>query len=61
MIVIKGFEMPKDCDRCRFYSYHNDAEDECCITGEGLYHVKSGERHEKCPLVEMEEKNERAI
>lgn len=55
MIAIKNFEMPKDCDRCPFYTYHSDAEDDCRITGEGLYHVKTGERHEKCPLVALED------
>ena len=52
MIAIKDFEMPKDCDSCPFYTYHSDAEDDCRITGEGLYDVKIGERHKKCPLLE---------
>lgn len=55
MIAIKDFDMPKDCDSCPFYTYYNDAEDDCRITGEGLYHVKIGERHEKCPLVEIKD------
>ncbi len=55
MIAIKDFEMPKDCDSCPFYTYYNDAEDDCGITGEGLYHVKIGERHEKCPLIELKD------
>ena len=55
MVAIKNFEMPKDCDSCPFYMYHNDAEDTCKITEEGLYHVKIGERHEKCPLIESED------
>jgi len=53
MIAIKDFDMPIECDSCPFYMYHNDAEDTCKITGEGLYHVKFGERHEKCPLVNI--------
>lgn len=52
VMAIKDFEMPKDCDRCPFYTYHNDAEDDCRITGESLYNVKIGERHKKCPLLE---------
>lgn len=51
MIAIKDFEMPKDCDSCPLYNYHNEA---CRITGEGLYHVRIGERHEECPLVVFE-------
>ena len=51
MIAIRDFDMPKDCDSCPFYTYHNDAEDDCRITGEGLYHIKEGEKHPKCPLV----------
>ena len=35
MIAIKHFNMPKDCDSCPFYTYYNDAEDDCRITGEG--------------------------
>ena len=55
-VFIKNFKMPKDCDSCPFYNYHSDAEDDCRITGEGLYHVKIGERHEKCPLVVLEQR-----
>ena len=55
MIAIKDFKMPNDCDSCPFYTYHSDSEDDCRITGEGLYHVKPGERHEKCPLVVLEQ------
>lgn len=54
MVVIKNFKMPKDCDCCPFYDYHNDAEDDCGITGDGLYDVKPGERHHLCPLVDVE-------
>ena len=54
MVVIKDFKMPKDCDSCPFYDYHNDVEDDCGITGDGLYHVKPGERHGHCPLVDVE-------
>ena len=54
MVAIKNFDMPKDCDSCPFYMYHNDAEDTCKITGEGLYHVNLGERHGKCPLVNID-------
>ena len=53
MLAIKNFEMPKDCDSCPFYDYHNDSEDTCKITGEGLYHVNLGEYHKRCPLVDI--------
>ena len=54
MIVIKNMELPKDCDSCPFYTYYNDAEDDCRITGEGLHHVNVGERHSKCPLINID-------
>ena len=54
MVVIKNFEMPKDCDSCPFYTYYNDACDDCRITGEEVQNVKLGERHSKCPLVDIE-------
>ncbi len=53
MIAIKDFEMPKDCDSCPFYTYYNDACDDCRITGEEVQNVKPGERHPKCPLVNI--------
>lgn len=55
LIAIKDFEFPKDCDSCTFYDYHNDAEDDYRITGEILSRVKVGERHEKCPLMVLEQ------
>ena len=54
MIAIKNFNMPKDCDSCPFYQYHNDSDDTCSITGEGLNYVNFGEYHEKCPLVNID-------
>ncbi len=54
MIAIKDFEMPKDCNSCPFYTYYNNVEINCRITGEWLYHVKFGERHKKCPLMVLE-------
>ena len=54
MIAIKDFVMPKGCSSCPFYSDYEDEEDDCLITGEGLYRVKGGERHEECPLVEID-------
>ncbi len=54
MIAIKDFEMPKDCDGCPFYDYHNDDADDCVITGDIVQNVKTGERHPKCPLVDIE-------
>lgn len=51
MITIKDFEMPRNCVSCPFYVSHSDTEDNCRITDEGLYDVKIGERHEKCPLL----------
>lgn len=59
MLAIKNYHMPKDCDSCPFYTYRNDAEDTCKITGEGLYHVKIGERHKKCPLVAVDDNSEK--
>ena len=53
MIAIKDFEMPKDCDSCPFYTYYNDYADDCRITGEEVQNVKPGERHPKCPLVNI--------
>lgn len=62
MIAIKDFEMPRNCVSCPFYVSHSDTEDNCRITGEGLYDVKIGERHEKCPLLEENsEKTEHRI
>ena len=53
MIAIKDFEMPKDCDSCPFYTYHDDYADDCGITGDEVLNVKPGERHPKCPLVDI--------
>ncbi len=51
MLAIKGMEMPKSCEECPFYTYYAGVEEaDCRITGEETYNVKSGERHEKCPL-----------
>lgn len=54
MIAIKNFEMPKDCDSCPFYTYYNNDADDCRITGEEVQNVKLGERHPRCPLVDVE-------
>ena len=54
MIAIKDFEMPKDCSSCPCYTYYNVNDADCRITGEELQNVKPGERHPKCPLVEIE-------
>lgn len=54
MIAIKNFEMPKDCDSCPFYTYYNDACDDCRITGEEVQNVELGKRHKNCPLVDIE-------
>ena len=54
MIAIKDFEMPKDCDSCPFYTYYNDSADDCRITGEEVQNIKPGERHHKCPLVDVD-------
>lgn len=55
MIVIKDFKLPRSCASCPFYTYDSRIKDNCCITREELYHVKIGERHEKCPLVVLED------
>ena len=52
-LMIRDMKMPEDCDRCPLYVYRNDAEDICSITKEGLFHVKPGERHDRCPLGEI--------
>ena len=54
MIAIKNMELPKDCDSCPFYTYYNGTEGDCRITGEDLCHVNVGERHSKCPLVNID-------
>jgi hypothetical protein len=61
-MITLNINMPKDCDNCPFYSYNHDEADTCCITHENIMNVKSGEKHEKCPIIETNrEKNNEHI
>lgn len=60
MICIKGMkEIPKTCDVCPFCICYSDLRD-FCVASEERFKTPFSMRHEKCPLVEVEEgeKNE---
>lgn len=58
MIAIKEMQMPDNCYECPFMMEHQTTgSDYCCITGYRIF--SNDKREENCPLMEMEEKNER--
>ena len=51
-VIVKGMEMPKDCDSCKVGD----------VVGCSLWKpMDIGERHPDCPLVELPEKHGRLI
>ena len=53
-VLIKGMEMPKDCDNCRFYNDDFDyANCEATGSSRGYTWHPFGQRMPNCPLVEV--------
>lgn len=53
-ILIKGMDMPKDCEDCRFGFYREgDSAPVCYLTKHIIIRKKAEERHNDCPLVEI--------
>lgn len=59
-VLIKGMEMPEECEVCPMHHFYADTGKTVCV----LTHATLAEnydtgiafaRHEKCPLVEVEE------
>ena len=51
-ITIKGMEMPKDCNECRFLGTGYGGQ-WWCHAIDAHVSVYDGQRNEKCPLVEV--------
>ena len=55
-VLIKGMEMPKNCDECHFYRYWDGMASSCRAFNETKWiddcDMKK-ERHPDCPLVEV--------
>ena len=55
-VLIKGMEMPKSCEECKFHCYHSNGE-YVCVATPLLYPFNlansKGIRKNWCPLVEV--------
>ena len=56
MIAIKDMEMPKDCESCPFYTYYDNNDDDCRLTGLNVGNIEINKRHPKCPLIDITSK-----
>ena len=57
-VLIKDFEMPKNCAECKFsdvFTYPPDYDDEwiCGLTYIGMDYGDAQMRHSNCPLIEV--------
>jgi len=59
-VLVKGVEMPKNCDECPFGDW-TDASYFHCFSMHYEYMMDHGERLEDCPLVEVPKPHGRLI
>lgn len=53
-VIIKGIDMPKDCEDCRFGFYREgDSAPVCYLTKHIIIRKKAEERHHDCPLIDI--------